>query len=47
LAARAFPHPVDPCGGEVGTLRRLLDQFLNCIPPSAKSRRQTKSNLNN
>jgi hypothetical protein len=29
LAAQAFPRPVDPSGGEVGTLRRLLDQFVD------------------
>jgi hypothetical protein len=29
LAAQAFPHPVDPSGGEVGTLRRLLDRFVD------------------
>ncbi len=28
LAAEAFPCPLDPSGGEVGTLRRLLDQFV-------------------
>lgn len=28
LAARAFPSPVDPSGGELGTLRRLLDVFV-------------------
>ncbi len=28
LASQAFPRPLDPSGGELGTLRRLLDQFV-------------------
>lgn len=28
LAAEAFPLPLDPSGGEVGSLRRLVDRFL-------------------
>ena len=27
-AAQVFPHPIDPSGGELGTMRRLLDRFV-------------------
>jgi hypothetical protein len=41
LAAQAFPRPVDPSGGEVGTLRRLLDRFLESA--AAMQERAVKS----
>jgi len=31
MAAEAFPNPIDPSGGEIGSLRRYLDRLVSAI----------------